>query len=319
MPMFWLMWRRYRPQLIVLASLLVLGGLVLPLLTSLVAEDFRTLHLDQCAGQAQYIGPCVQRVQAFSATWNFWLEAARIGLLTLPVLLGMFLGAPLVARELEQGTHVLGFTQSISRTRWLLTRLAVILLPSLLLTVAAQWLVLRFLLAAGDDRGPYYWTRFGISDLAPASYTLFAILLGTFAGALLRRTLPAMVVSLTATVAARVTLDALHPFLLPRRRLVTELGGWPADGSLMTGVRGYLDAQGQVLPQEAVTALHDCRQAAPSTDQWACWHEHGAVHGFVDVIPVAEAGTLHLVEASIFAGLAVLLFLGTIGLLRRKV
>ena len=40
-----------------------------------------------------------------------------------PALIGVFWGAPLVARELEAGTHRLVWTQSVTRTRWLATKL----------------------------------------------------------------------------------------------------------------------------------------------------------------------------------------------------
>ena len=40
-----------------------------------------------------------------------------------PALLGAFLGAPLVARELEAGTYRLAWTQSVSRRRWLASKL----------------------------------------------------------------------------------------------------------------------------------------------------------------------------------------------------
>ena len=37
----------------------------------------------------------------------------------LPLAVGVFWGAPLLAREVEQGTIRLVFTQSVSRRRWL--------------------------------------------------------------------------------------------------------------------------------------------------------------------------------------------------------
>jgi ABC-type transport system involved in multi-copper enzyme maturation permease subunit len=39
------------------------------------------------------------------------------GLLPIPALLGMFWGAPLIARELESGTYRLAWTQSVTRRR----------------------------------------------------------------------------------------------------------------------------------------------------------------------------------------------------------
>ena len=43
-----------------------------------------------------------------------------------PAIIGMFWGAPLVARELETGTFRLAWTQSVTRTRWLAVKLAVV-------------------------------------------------------------------------------------------------------------------------------------------------------------------------------------------------
>ena len=50
------------------------------------------------------------------------LEAAG---LAVPGLIGMFWGAPLVAREFETGTFRLAWTQGVTRTRWLAAKLAV--------------------------------------------------------------------------------------------------------------------------------------------------------------------------------------------------
>ena len=54
------------------------------------------------------------------------LARVNLGLtVAMPALLGLVLGAPLVAREIEQGTNRLAWTQSITRTRWLLVKLGV--------------------------------------------------------------------------------------------------------------------------------------------------------------------------------------------------
>ena len=60
-----------------------------------------------------------------------------------PGIIGIFWGAPLVARELEAGTYRLAWTQSITRTRWLATKLGVVGLLSMvaagLLSLMATW------------------------------------------------------------------------------------------------------------------------------------------------------------------------------------
>ena len=44
----------------------------------------------------------------------------------MPVFIGVFWGAPLVARELETGTFRLAWTQSVTRTRWFAIKLTVV-------------------------------------------------------------------------------------------------------------------------------------------------------------------------------------------------
>src|SRR5207248_4248872 len=49
----------------------------------------------------------------------------------LPMLVGVFWGAPLIARELETGTFLLAWTQSVTRRRWLSTKLAIFVLATI--------------------------------------------------------------------------------------------------------------------------------------------------------------------------------------------
>jgi hypothetical protein len=53
-----------------------------------------------------------------------------------PAVIGIFWGAPLIARELETGTFRLAWTQSITRTRWLAVKLALTGLVAMAVTEA---------------------------------------------------------------------------------------------------------------------------------------------------------------------------------------
>jgi hypothetical protein len=107
--------------------------------------------------------------------------------------MGAFWGAPIVAGELEAKTHLLAWTQGVTRRHWLSVKL---LLGG---TVAA-------ILAAGQSLASTWWAApidaagsriapatFAQRGVAPIGYALFAIALGALAGAVLRRTLPATV------------------------------------------------------------------------------------------------------------------------------
>ncbi|MDX6266216.1 MAG: hypothetical protein QOD70_956, partial [Frankiales bacterium] len=114
-----------------------------------------------------------------------------------PAVIGAFWGAPLVARELEAGTHRLVWNQSITRTRWLATKLVLTLLCAAIavgvLSLAITWWSAPLDGAIGSQRGslPSRLTpiAFSMRDLVPVSYTVFAVSLGTALGVLLRRAL----------------------------------------------------------------------------------------------------------------------------------
>ena len=124
-------------------------------------------------------------------------RCSRKGIPLLLVLVGVLVGAPLVAREVEQRTHLVSWTQSIARRRWYLTKVGV--LGAALVAVGA---VAGFV----NDRVQIPLTRGGLTssrwpwffsiDLAPAAMTLLAFAVAVAAGAILRRTIAAIGASL---------------------------------------------------------------------------------------------------------------------------
>jgi hypothetical protein len=157
---------------------------------------------------------------AVAAAWLIHRDegSARVwlGLLVIlaPGLLGAFWGAPLVAGEFEDGTFRLAWTQSVTRTRWLAAKLAVVGLASMaaagLLSLVVTWW------AGPLDRGAMnQFATFDQRDIAPIGYAAFAFTLGVLAGTLIRRTLPAMAVTLAVFIAARLAeLTWVRPRLL---------------------------------------------------------------------------------------------------------
>ena len=64
----------------------------------------------------------------------------RIGLSVVPPIVGLILGVPVVAREIELRTTDLAWSLSLRRSRWLLTRLLPMLLFALVGFVALGFL-----------------------------------------------------------------------------------------------------------------------------------------------------------------------------------
>src|SRR5947208_2362563 len=105
--MTWLAWRQNRAQALLVAALLALAAVALAIQRMATAS----------------FGPQWTPGGGFNTLVVFEI----IAMILVPGLIGIFLGAPLVARELETGTHRLAWAQSISRTRWLLLALAIVL------------------------------------------------------------------------------------------------------------------------------------------------------------------------------------------------
>jgi hypothetical protein len=131
-----------------------------------------------------------------------------------PALAGMFWGAPLVARELETGTFRLAWTQSVTRTRWLAARLVVTGLASMCLAVVLSFIV-TWWASPLDKAGMDQFASFDERGIVPAGYAVFAFVLGVAAGALVRRTLTAMLTTLVVFVTIRVSFRIwVRPHLL---------------------------------------------------------------------------------------------------------
>jgi hypothetical protein len=134
------------------------------------------------------------------------LELIGTALVVVPALIGVFWGAPLIAREFENGTHRLAWTQSVTRTRWLASKLAVVGLASIvaagLLSLLVTWWQSPIDRAHMDRFGS---GLFGMRNITPLGYAAFGFALGVVAGLLIRRTLPAMAATIVAFLAVRLT------------------------------------------------------------------------------------------------------------------
>jgi hypothetical protein len=152
-----------------------------------------------------------------------------------PALLGVFWGAPLLTRELETGTYRLAWTQSVTRSRWLVTKLAIVGLATViiagLLTLTITWWY-RALDAVGTNQ----YAVFDRRDIAPIGYAAFAFASGALIGAVIRRTLPAMATTLGVYVFARIaTTFWVRPRLLTPIHQTISL---PADHFGVASING---------------------------------------------------------------------------------
>lgn len=200
--MTWLTWRQHRLEEL---WALILAGLI-GLSIGYVAYQ---LHLaaSSCP-QASGFGYCLSD-DIFGAIARAILQfnLFQYGLVVLPALAGAFIGAPLVGREIENRTHHLAWTQGVTRVRWLLTKLALVILPLIAMGAVIGYLEVVFL----NVQGPLVnrWDVFDQQTPVVAASTLFALALGVAFGAIIGRSIPAMAATLLTFVVVRVGIAEL--------------------------------------------------------------------------------------------------------------
>jgi hypothetical protein len=138
-------------------------------------------------------------------------------LLLLPGLIGAAVGAPLLARELELGTWRLAWSQTVPRTRWLVTQLAVAT-GGLIVLGAGMTAIITWYRAPMDRlTGHFIHNAYDYEGLVLTAYILFAFGLAVLFGLLLRRSIPALLAALVPWVAVRLVVEfVLRPhFMTP--------------------------------------------------------------------------------------------------------
>ncbi|MEU5699151.1 hypothetical protein [Streptomyces aurantiacus] len=156
------------------------------------------------------------------------MEQAHPPLRYLPVAVGALLGAPLFAQTLQDGTHRLAWTQSVSRRQWAVAKLCVTggvtALAALLLTapVTWWWYTIRHGRTATGPIGTAWrdstpqsdWSYLPYTGPAGVAHLLLALTTGAALGLLLRRVLSAVALSAAVTLALQTGLEQLRPHLL---------------------------------------------------------------------------------------------------------
>jgi hypothetical protein len=201
--MLWVTWRQHRATLISVPAVFAAAGVFLWLMGLHIHEAWATVT----ACHQSTSNACQSLASSFNSTdWPIGNGMDILMSLT-PPLIGAFAGGSLLARELETGTYRYAWTQGIGRGRWTIAHLAII---AVVVTVAAGVLSLVFswfftpFLSQQDTLTPLSEAVFDTRWVAFAAWTLLAFTIGALAGMLLRRTLPAMAVTLGVYVGLRL-------------------------------------------------------------------------------------------------------------------
>lgn len=309
--MIWLTWRQHRRQAVfALAGLLALAAFVVP--TGLrMRSSFTQLGLSSCVasmGNGRFLpdsftNSCGEAIRSFTGSYSS-VGSISVLLIFLPLLAGIFWGAPLVAREVEHGTHRLVWTQGVSRGQWAVAQFGLVgagsVLVALVFGLGVSWWMAP-LHAVGIPRLDTF--NFDVGGIAPVGYTLFAVALGIAAGTIWRRTLPAMAAALVTFVTVRVLVAGLArprfatpiqlaiPVDQPNPSLNPVHGDWVQSMAIKS-------ADGRVLMDHASTV---CNPDSPD-----CGSMAGALNT-VSYQPGDRYWWFQGIETGLFVALAVLL------------
>jgi hypothetical protein len=336
-PMAKATWLQHRGALIAAAA--VSTAMILAIVISGLAAHaaYGRLAADGClSGQTGGVS-CTDLFNSIAEqTTRFSLTT--IALLVIPVLVGTFIGAPLLAREVESGTYRFAWTQSIGRGRWVTSRLVLLggagAAAAGTLGFLADWYGGPFESAGLASR--WQGGQFNITVLTLPAWTLFSLAAGTYAGVLIGRVVAAMAAT-TAFAGGLILLDfmRLHDWFLGIAPGVTR--GSPSGtglGALNTfatpgGIPGppgswlvsgwYTGPDGQRLSSAAVTSLVNKLEASKSAlgnpAQWLEQH-HDAY--WISYQAASRFWGFQGAEAGILLAITVMFVIGTIRLADRR-
>jgi hypothetical protein len=247
--MTWMTWRQLRTPVAVVGAVVAALGIALVIARPGLIDLYRSAGLDTCGAQcADQAKDFLLRTENSAADVLFVVGLAAVYLI--PGIIGIFWGAPMVARELETGTYRLVWSQSTTRQRWLTVKLlagagAAMLLAGLL-SLAVTWFSAPFD-TARDNR--LFAEVFGARGVVPIAYAALAFTLGVLIGTVLRRTVPAMALTLILIIVVQVVTPLfVRPHLIAPERYDGAITAEAGFEELMMGVD---DGHMTVIPRLA--------------------------------------------------------------------
>jgi ABC-2 family transporter protein len=331
--MIWLTWRQFRPQAVIAAAALAVFAILLGVTGPHLAGMYASSGIVGCRS-----GACGHLAGNFllsvGGAYTFLFMLGLAGVILAPAVIGVFWGAPLVAREFEAGTFRLAWTQSITRARWLAVKLAV---PGLAAVAVTEALSLIYgwwaapigqaaRLAPGSNfplgMSPFGLLAFDAHGIVPIGYAAFGFTLGVTAGVLIRRAVPAMAVTLVIFAAVQVAVPlAVRPNLFPPARTTQSLTA-NFSGLQQTAPDGRfafalddLDSQpgawifsshAVIAAGQPVSVMPAACVNPPNGDSMPCLASHGIAIA-VSYEPTSRFWPIQWTETGIYLALAALL------------
>jgi hypothetical protein len=328
--MAWVSWRHHR---------VALGGVAVLLAALALWLWIAGLQLHHAYAAAAACHPsssaaCQNLINSFQST-NVILKGGFV-LQPLPGLIGAFVGAPMLAREMETGTFRYAWTQGFERWRWTLAKLVLVGIAVAAIAGAFSVLVSWYYqpyLATGNGSvfsspSPLSPGLFDLRGVAFAAWTLAAFAIGALAGLLIRRVVPAIVATLAAYTGLAllagneirqhyVTPLVVKGSNLPNSAWITS-EWWTRDGKVAFDGRPPIDLLQQLCSGSFVTGPGGRIGIRGAFSPTACLVRHGYTQ-WSDYQPASHFWLFQWIEGGWLLALSMLLVAVTVWLVRRRV
>ncbi|MCX5411139.1 hypothetical protein [Streptomyces sp. NBC_00059] len=303
-------------------TLWIAGGLALVAVAAMIALALRSSYVSEvfAASDCRVDGadgnrPCMQTARNYLDSmfkYRQIFDYVALALIALPALLSGFVAGPLIARELETGTFRMSWTQSVSPARWLAAKLAVPAALCLAGTVALSTSLYGAQAASDNPYRSEWYTMYSYATTGtvPAAHILFGVGVGAVVGLLVRRTLPALALSLFVTGVVGVSFASFRARLWPSSTLTGK--SLDVSSNIWWVETGHLTGNGERLPQGL------CDRAVSEGERTRCFADHDITGHYLDYHPASHFWPLQLVETGIVLALAALALALAFRVLRRR-
>ncbi|MBB5117933.1 hypothetical protein AF335_10035 [Streptomyces eurocidicus] len=311
----WVVWRQHRlTSWIALGALLAFGAELVWLRFAMTSFVDRHGLRSACAGP-EACERWNMAVASFQYEYADLLRYNGLLLTWLPLLFGLFVAGPVVARELETGAYKMAWTQSVSPVRWFAAKLALPAVAALagvsLLSALHTWAWRSVVsVQSGALLADRRWfDAFDALGAVPVANSLAAIGLGALVGLLVRRVLPAMAGTAVASLALYWPLVTARPHLMASETLLDREVPNLVGGDSWRFERGVVSATGRRMPEPDCTLLDKFRGD--------CLTRHNATGWYVDYHPASHFWPLQGIHTGIVLAAGAALGAGALWWTRR--